>query len=90
MIISRFFHIDKQYSFRQVYGNVRNHKHIQLKTTVAMRSYLVPEPRSHATIFFFKTFISKIAMYDVWYYYMKQKYGEFKKQNYLTWIQTVL
>ena len=34
--------------------------------------------------------ISKIAMYDVWYYYMKQKYGEFKKQNYLTWIQTVL
>ena len=57
MIISRFFLIDKQYSFRQVYGNVRNHKHIHLKTTVAMRSYLVPEPRSHATIFFFKKFI---------------------------------
>ena len=29
--------------------------------------------------------ISKIAMYDVWYHFVKQKYGEFKKQNYVTW-----
>ena len=24
-------------------------------------------------------------MYDVWYHFVKQKYGEFKKQNYVTW-----
>ena len=32
--------------------------------------------------------ISIIVMYDLWYDYVKPKYGE--KQNYVIWIQTVL
>ena len=32
--------------------------------------------------------IRKIVMYELWYDYMKPKYGK-KKQNYVTWIQHV-
>ena len=33
--------------------------------------------------------ISKIVMYEFWYDYVKPKYRK-KKQNYVTWMQTVL
>ena len=33
--------------------------------------------------------ISKIVMHELWYDYVKQKYGQ-KSQNYVIWIQTAL
>ena len=66
--------------------NVRKQRDIKLVTTNKRRNQLVSEPDYHITQYIIGLSIleiSKTLMYEFWYDYMKQKYGDNVKLCYM-------